>query len=66
MDSLHYMYVSCKGPSFLILWPEESAVTVVSASKIMDPDPDSLQVQQDCNVKVARSIYSGKVAAIGK
>ena len=53
-----------KGPSFLVFWPE--AVSVVNACKITDPEPDSLQLQQDCKVKVARNIYSGKVAAIGK
>ena len=55
-----------KGPSFLVFWPEESAVSVVNACKITDPEPDSLQLQQDCKVKVGRNIYSGKVAAIGK
>ena len=55
-----------KGRSFLIFWPEESAVSVVNARKITDPEPDSLQLQQDCKVKVGRNIYSGRVAAIGK
>ena len=55
-----------EGPSFLVFWPEESAVSVVNACKITDPEPDSLQLQQDCKVKVGRNIYSGKVAAIGK
>ena len=55
-----------KGPSFLIYWPEESAVSVVNSCKIIDPEPDSLQLQQDCKVKVGRTIYSGRVAAIGK
>ena len=55
-----------KGRSFLIVWPEESAISVVNACKITDPEPDSLQLQQDCNVKVGRTIYSGRVAAIGK
>ena len=55
-----------KGPSFLVFWLEESAVSVVNACKITDPEPDSLQLQQDCKVKVGRNIYSGKVAAIGK
>ena len=55
-----------KGPSFLVFWPEESAVSVVNACKITDPEPESLQLQQDCKVKVGRNIYSGKVAAIGK
>ena len=43
-----------------------SAVSVVNACKITDPEPDSLQFQQDCKVRVERNIYSGKVAAIGK
>ena len=33
---------------------------------ITDPEPDSLQFQQDCKVRVGRNIYSGKVAAIGE
>ena len=55
-----------KGLSFLVFWPEESAISVVNACKITDPGPDSLQLQQDCKVKVGRNLYSGKVAAIGK
>ena len=43
-----------------------SAVSVVNACMITDPEPDSLQFQQDCKVRVGRNIYSGKVAAIGK
>ena len=58
------MFTFVKGQAFL--WPEESAVTVISANKITDPEPDSLQLQQDCSVKVGRSVYSGKVAPIGK
>ena len=55
-----------KGPSFLIFWPEESAISVVNACKITDPELDSLQLQQDCKVNVGRSTYVGRVAAIGK
>ena len=38
----------------------------MNASKITDPEPDSLKLQQECKVKVGKSIYSGRVAAIGK
>ena len=54
-----------KGQVFLCSG-QRRAVSVVNACKITDPEPDSLQLQQDCKVKVGRNIYSGKVAAIGK
>ena len=62
----HSYLLLSKGPSFLVFCPEESAVSVVNACNITHPEPDSLQLQQDCKVKVGRNIHSGKVAAIGK
>ena len=49
-----------------MFWQEENATSVVNACNITDPEPNGLQVQEDCRVKVGKSIYAGVVAAIGK
>jgi len=39
---------------------------VIPASSIVKPSADEAVVGTICEVKVSRSVYSGKVAAIGK
>ena len=51
---------------FLIYWEEEECVNVVPANSIVKPSPNEAAVGSICQVKVARSVYRGKVAATGK
>lgn len=39
---------------------------MIPASSIVKPSADEAVVGTSCDVKVSRSVYSGKVAAIGK
>ena len=54
------------GRYFLVFWPLESAFTVVPESKVVDADGDRPSVGDECQVKERRSVYSGRVAGIGK
>ena len=54
------------GNFFLIYWPEEESVTAVPSKRIVEPSSDSLGVGDYCQVKHARTVYEGKVAAVGK
>jgi len=51
---------------FLIYWEEEGCVNVFPANSIVKPPPNEAAVGSICQVKVAWSVYHGKVAAIGK
>ena len=50
---------------FLIYWEEEECVNVFPANSIVKPPPNEAAVGSICQVKVAWSVYCGKVAAIG-
>ena len=39
---------------------------MIPASSVVKPSADEAVVGTSCDVKVSRSVYSGKVAAIGK
>ena len=51
---------------FLIYWEEEECMNVVPANSIVKPPANEAAVGSICQVKVAGSVYRGKVAAIGK
>ena len=53
------------GCFYLAFWPLETAVTVVTDSKLVDPSPEKLLVGDDCSVREQNSCYKDKVAAIG-
>lgn len=54
------------GQYFLVMWPEEASVSVVCEDDIASPELHSLKTGVDCKVKAGRSLWSGRVAAVGK
>ena len=49
---------------FLVFWPDEDAVTALSASKIVAPPLP--EVGDLCRVKMGKRVYSGEAVAVGK
>ena len=67
--AVHYsVYYSpcivCTGRFVLVYWEEEESVSVVLSTDIVQPP--ELYIGCDCSVRICRSVFSGKVAAIGK
>ena len=71
---LSLMYVYVRSSSFgyaeghyLIFWPEEKSVTVVSGQSIVSPISLSARtVGADCTVRSTGKVYSGRIAGRGK
>ena len=51
---------------FLVYWPHEEGVSVVPGKPIVTAEPDDLDVGSDCEVRLGKEVYAGKVAAVGK
>lgn len=51
---------------YLVVWEEEGTVSVHSHSELKEPVPEEEHVGGACSVKFGKTIYTGKIASMGK
>lgn len=60
------LYLCLSAPYYLIFWPEEDSVSVVTSSSVIGGDVNTLDLGTKRQVKQGSKLFSGKVAASGE